>query len=93
MCRKISCEIVAKLSTRSFAEELRENPALKDLDDDLCLTIHNYFKVTFDFSGKVFMMGTIVAIKNHEMTILEEVSRAVYTEMLKEASDSQTADG
>ncbi|AYC54055.1 hypothetical protein CHCC20441_3377 [Bacillus licheniformis] len=42
-----------------------------------------------DFSGKVFMMGTIVAIKNHEMTILEEVSRAVYTEMLKEASDSE----
>jgi len=42
-----------------------------------------------DFSGKVFMMGTIVTIKNHEMTILEEVSRAVYTEMLKEASDSE----
>ncbi|MCY8538167.1 hypothetical protein [Bacillus haynesii] len=35
------------------------------------------------------MMGTIVTIKNHEMTILEEVSRAVYTEMLKEASDSE----
>ena len=35
------------------------------------------------------MMGTIVASKNHEMTILEEVSRAVYTEMLKEASDSE----
>ena len=42
-----------------------------------------------DFSGKVFMMGTIVTIKNHEMTILEEVSRAVYTEMLKDASDSE----
>lgn len=42
-----------------------------------------------DFSGKVFMMGTIVTIKNHEMTILEGVSRAVYTEMLKDASDSE----
>lgn len=42
-----------------------------------------------DFSGKVFMMGTVVTIKNHEMTILEGVSRAVYTEMLKDASDSE----
>lgn len=35
------------------------------------------------------MMGTIVTIKNHEMTILEGVSCAVYTEMLKDASDSE----
>ena len=55
ICKKISHEIGVSLSLVSFAEELRENPALKDLDDDLCLTIHNYFKVTFDLSGKVFI--------------------------------------
>lgn len=56
-CIKISSEIVAKLSTLSFAEELRKNPALKNMDDDLCLTIHDYFIVRFDSSGKVFING------------------------------------
>ena len=54
-CKKISHEIAVSLSLTSFAEELRKNPALKKLDDDLCLTIHDCFKVTFDLSGKVFI--------------------------------------
>ena len=55
MCEKISEEIGLALSLRSFADELRENPLLKNVDDDLCLTIHDDFKVRFDFSEKVFI--------------------------------------
>ncbi|WFA06721.1 MULTISPECIES: hypothetical protein [unclassified Bacillus (in: firmicutes)] len=33
-------------------------------------------------------MGTIVLIKNHELTVLEDVSKADFEEMEKNVSDS-----
>ncbi|GIN66259.1 MULTISPECIES: hypothetical protein [Bacillus] len=34
-------------------------------------------------------MGTIVMIKDHELTVLEDASKALYTKMIKDASDRE----
>jgi hypothetical protein len=57
LCKKIAHEIDESFSLCSFAENLRGNPTLKNIDDDLCLTIHDYFIVKFEFPEKVSING------------------------------------
>ncbi|SCA85428.1 hypothetical protein BGLY_1605 [Bacillus glycinifermentans] len=35
------------------------------------------------------MMGTIVVIKDHELTVLEDASKAMYSEMKKDAAERE----